>query len=124
MYSNITGVVFETDCEIGRPSGSVQGNNLSSICTEPGSPNLPTGETVSVKAGILSPSDFSGTPRVATVTFDDAYADTNYIISLSGEDARIFTYQSKAVDGFVVNTNANGALTGEVSWFVTRVGEL
>ena len=124
MLSNVTGVVFETDCEIGRPTGFAIGLNLSSLCTEPGSPNLPASESVTIKAGLLQPDDFSGTPLVAQVTFETALADTNYAVAISGVDARIFSYQSKETTGFIINTNANGALSGEVSWVVTPVGEI
>jgi hypothetical protein len=123
MNSNVTGAVFETDCEVGRPIGLVIGNNLRAICTEPGSPNLAASESVTVKAGLVSAESFSGTPLVAQVTFETALPDTNYSIAISGVDARIFSYQSKETTGFIINTNANGALSGEVSWIVTPVGE-
>jgi len=101
-------------------------NNLIGIC------DLDTGECVDIsippqariiKGGTLSPDDFSGTPLLATVSFDNDFSDTTYVISLAGEDARLFTYQSKTVSGFVINANSDTELEGEVSWTATVAGE-
>ena len=94
--------------------------------------DLDTGQTLEVivgsqsriaKAGILQPDDFSGTPQLATVTFVNPYPDATYVIALSGVDSRLFSYQSKTAQGFVVNANSYDALTGEVSWTTTISGE-
>lgn len=126
MYLNVTGVVFETNCELGKLTGLVDPCNVGSFCTEPGSPNLPPPPPPlarSVKAGIILPGSFSGSPKTYTVVFVNPFTDINYSIALSGVDARSLTFQSKSVNGFVVNTNANGGLSGEVCWIATPIGE-
>lgn len=81
------------------------------------------GGSVLKKCGVESFNTFAGTPLKKTVTFSNAYADDLYTINLSGTDARIFTYESKTASGFVINTNADTALSGEVSWQTFRIGE-
>lgn len=75
------------------------------------------------KSGLLTNADFSGSPSVATVVFSSPMPDLNYTITITGEDSRVWSYQGKTTDGFIINTNANQLLTGEVSWQAIRVGE-
>jgi hypothetical protein len=77
-----------------------------------------------VKAGVVASGSFSGSPKKATVTFTAAFGSTNYAIEIKGVDVRTWSYDSatKATTGFVINSNANAALTGEVSWTATEVG--
>jgi hypothetical protein len=75
------------------------------------------------KAGVALSSAFTGNPKKATITFGTAFANANYAISLEGTDARGFTYESKTAAGFVINANANLALTGDVHWTATATGE-
>jgi hypothetical protein len=49
--------------------------------------------------------------------------NTNYAITITGEDSRSWRYQNKTVNGFTINSGANGALTGEVSWIAISNGE-
>ena len=76
------------------------------------------------KAGIVAAGSFSLNPKKATVTFGTAFSSTNYAIEIKGVDARTWSYDSatKATTGFVINSNANAALTGEVSWTATENG--
>lgn len=76
-----------------------------------------------IKAGILMAGDFSGTPKIAAVTFETPFTDSNYAVVITGEDARAFTYSGKSGDGFTVHANANGAFTSEVSWIAIPTGE-
>lgn len=75
------------------------------------------------KAGIVSSGSFSGTPQKATVNFTTGWPDTNYTIVVLGIDERAWTYENKTTSGFVINSNANQPLTGEVSWIAIRSGE-
>jgi len=72
--------------------------------------------TGNVKAGVLASTDFTGNPKKATVTFASAFSSTSYSITVTGVDARTWAYESKTTGGFVINANANAALTSEVSW--------
>lgn len=73
----------------------------------------------SVKSDSVSNSSFSGTPRTAAVTFGTAFSDTNYAITITGEDARSWTIQSKTASGFTINSNSSVALTGTTYWIAT-----
>jgi hypothetical protein len=74
---------------------------------------------VSTKGGEIVGATFTGFPLRATVTFGSAYPNTSYAISVVGEDARSWTIESKAVGGFVINSNSNVALAGNVYWITT-----
>ena len=81
------------------------------------------GSGVQIKAGIVSSGTFSGNPKKATVTFTSAFTSSNYAIIITGIDSRSWSYESKTAAGFTINTNANAALTGEVSWHAIISGE-
>jgi hypothetical protein len=76
-----------------------------------------------VKAGVIQPGDFDGVNLKATVTFVNAFTDDTYAISISGADQRAFTFEDKTEAGFVINTNSDTELTGEVCWIATTQGE-
>jgi hypothetical protein len=82
--------------------------------------NLPI---LSMKSDTVAAGSFTGNPKKYTVTFTTAYPNTNYTISITGSDNRTFTYESKATTGFVINTNANTVLTGNVDWQTIAIGE-
>jgi len=69
-----------------------------------------------LKAGIVLAASFAGNPKKYTVAFTSSFVDANYAINITGIDARSWTYESKTAAGFVINTNANKVLSGEVSW--------
>lgn len=107
----ITAIAYEVDLDPGAPIGVVLEGQPVSSGPAPG--------TSSVKAGILSPGDFSGTPLTATVTFNTPYDTPVYAIVISGVDQRIFTYSGQTESGFTIQTNADDALTGKVSWLAS-----
>ena len=75
------------------------------------------------KANIAAVGVFSGTPLTASITFATAFPNTNYSVTITGEDARIFTIQNKLAGGFEINTNSNVALTGDTHWHAINYGE-
>jgi len=75
------------------------------------------------KAGSVTNTSFSGNPRKATVTFTTAFSNTNYAISITGEDARSWIIESKVAGSFVINSNSNTALAGNTYWIATAYGE-
>ncbi len=79
--------------------------------------------TREIKTGVVAAASFTGSPRTATVTFATAMSSTNYSITVTGSTARTWSYQSKTVNGFVINANSATALTGEVSWKAISNGE-
>lgn len=82
-----------------------------------------TSGTLPTKSGYKASTDFAGNPKKATVTFGAAFADANYSVEISGADSRIWRSESVAAGSFVINSNANQALTGNVYWTATKHGE-
>ena len=99
--------------------------------------NLSSGECLEIrlgpqsrilKAGVVANSSFAGNPLVASVAFTTPFpAGASVVVQLSGQDARVWSYTltviSGAVTGFAINSNAETALTGSVSWVATTAGE-
>jgi hypothetical protein len=79
--------------------------------------------TREIKSGNRTSGTFTGTPRTSTVTFSTPMSSTSYSIAITGADARTWSYQSKTINGFVINANSGTALTGEVSWTAISNGE-
>ncbi len=75
------------------------------------------------KSGVLISGNFSGNPKIATVTFGTAFADANYSISAIGVDSRAWSIQSVVAGSFVINSNSNTVLTGDVHWTAIKHGE-
>jgi hypothetical protein len=72
-----------------------------------------------VKGGYVSFGSFTGAPKIATVTFGSAFSDNNYTVTVTGEDVRVWSVESKTAAGFTINTNSNVALTNSVYWIAT-----
>jgi len=98
-------------------------NGLTGICSPICSPAPVSTTTIAMKSGIVRANQFSGEPLTFDVVFDEAFASISYSIVITGVDSRSFTYESKTVNGFIINTNADGDLSGEVSWIATPIGE-
>jgi hypothetical protein len=76
------------------------------------------------KSGIVTAGTFAGNPKKATVTFTTAFASANYSVNITGSDGRTWTVESKVAASFVINANANTALTGDVYWQAKLNGEV
>ena len=76
-----------------------------------------------IKSNAHSPGIFGGTPLTASITFTADFPNPNYSVTITGEDARIFTIQNKSATGFEINTNSNIALTGNTYWHAISYGE-
>ena len=81
-----------------------------------------TGSLQGLKAGSGSIASFGGSPLTASFTFTNPYANNNYAVTVTGEDARIWTIQSKTSTGFTINSNSTTALTGPVYWIANSFG--
>jgi len=75
------------------------------------------------KSGGVANTTFTGNPKKATVTFSAAFTDTNYGVTITGEDARSWTIESKIAGSFVINSNANTSLSGTTYWHAIAYGE-
>ena len=72
------------------------------------------------KSGKKLSTDFTGTPtRKATVTFNTAFPDTNYSVSVIGVDSRNWSILNKAAGSFDINAGSAVALTDDVDWIAT-----
>ncbi len=69
-----------------------------------------------IKSGVVS--TFGGNPKTGSVTFSPAYANASYAVTVTGGtgNARSWTIDSKTTTGFIINSNSNTAISGEVNW--------
>jgi hypothetical protein len=75
--------------------------------------------TSSLKALSGSVASFGGTPKSSSITLASSFPNNLYAVTVTGEDARIWTIQSKTSVGFTINSNSSVALTGPVYWIAT-----
>lgn len=84
--------------------------------------NLPT-PSLGIKSNTVAGASFSGSPLTYTVVFASAYPNTNYSITITGEVNRTFTWETKTVNGFIINANSATAFTEDVDWITKSHGE-
>jgi hypothetical protein len=76
-----------------------------------------------LKAGAVADTSFTqpgGTDNYqAVVAFASVYSNNDYAVTVTGEDARSWTIESKTGNGFTINSNSTTPLTGEVYWITT-----
>jgi len=90
------------------------------LSTQTGSMTVASASYVSsVKAGSGSVVSFTGTPLVSAITFGTAYSNNLYSVTITGEDPRVWSVQSKSATGFTINSNSSITLTGPVYWIAT-----
>jgi hypothetical protein len=77
------------------------------------------GVSSNVKGGYVSAVSFTGTPKITAVTFGTAFSDNDYSVTITGEDIRVWSIESKSSTGFTINTNSNVDLTNSVYWIAT-----
>ena len=75
-----------------------------------------------VKAGSGSVASFGGSPLTSSVTFTSAFSNNSYTVTVTGEDARIWSIQSKTSAGFTINSNSSVALANPAYWMATPFG--
>jgi hypothetical protein len=81
-----------------------------------------TGTVISsttTKSGIVSNSILTGTPLNYQVVFTSAFPNTNYSVTVTGGDARVWTVESVTVNGFIINSNSNTGLLYPTYWIAT-----
>jgi len=88
----------------------------------------PNTDSLGTKSGQILNVAFAGNPKKATVTFTTPFANTLYSVALGCETQNdksyLLTYESKTVNGFVINANANNIndlISG--NWCATIIGE-
>jgi hypothetical protein len=81
------------------------------------------GGGLTTKSGNVANTTFAGNPKKATVTFSTPFPNNNYAITITGEDSRTWTIESKAAGSFVINANSNSNLSGTTYWICVAYGE-
>ncbi|NJO65522.1 MAG: hypothetical protein HC836_47735 [Richelia sp. RM2_1_2] len=78
-----------------------------------------------IASGVVAGTSFAGSPqKKVTITFTNPFPDNNYNVTITGENARTFTIESKGASSFVINANANVAFTGNVFWQAIKNGQV
>lgn len=75
--------------------------------------------STTTKSGIVSNSTFTGTPLNYQVVFTSPFINTNYSVTVTGGDARVWTVESITVNGFIINSNSNTGLLYPTYWVAT-----
>lgn len=75
------------------------------------------------RAGVVTAGTFAGSPKTAAVTFAVAMPSATYSVVVTGQDVRTWSISSRTTAGFTISSNANQALTADVSWVATITGE-
>jgi hypothetical protein len=75
--------------------------------------------STTAKSGIVSNSTWTGTPLNYQVSFTSAFPNTNYSVTVTGGDARVWTVESVTVNGFIINSNSNTGLLYSTYWIAT-----
>lgn len=75
-----------------------------------------------VKSGYIPGAFFSGSPKTYQVSFATPYTG-NYSIAISSEDVRVWSFESKNLNGFILNSNSNQPLVNDIYWETIIIGE-
>ena len=76
-----------------------------------------------MRAGSASVASFisaGGDNYISTITLSPQFPNNNYAITVTGEDARSWTIQSKTNTTFVINSNSTTVLSGPVYWIAMQ----
>jgi hypothetical protein len=71
------------------------------------------------KSGIVSNTTWTGSPLNYQVTFTSVFPSTNYSVTVTGGDARVWTIESRGTTGFIINSNSNTGLLYPTYWIAT-----
>ena len=75
--------------------------------------------STTAKSGIVSNTTWTGSPLNYQVVFTSAFPNTNYTVTVTGGDARVWTVESVTVNGFIINSNSNTGLLYPTYWIAT-----
>ena len=103
-------------------SGTISANTISATTYYGDASNL-TNVGLKTKSGIENASGFTGNPKIKAIVFTTPFSSNNYSVTITGEDNRNWTVQSKSSTGFTIDSNTNPLFTGNVFWQAIEVGE-
>jgi hypothetical protein len=75
--------------------------------------------STTAKSSIVSNTTWTGTPLNYQVSFTSAFPSSNYSVTVTGGDARVWTVESVTVNGFIINSNSNTGLLYPTYWIAT-----
>ena len=75
--------------------------------------------STTAKSGIVSNTTWTGSPLNYQVVFTSAFPNTNYSVTVTGGDARVWTVESVTINGFIINSNSNTGLLYPTYWVAT-----
>ena len=75
--------------------------------------------STTAKSGIVSNTTWTGSPLNYQVVFTSAFPNTNYSVTVTGGDARVWTVESVTANGFIINSNSNTGLLYPTYWIAT-----
>lgn len=82
-------------------------------------------DSFKTRSGIVAAGSFAGNPKKATVNFTAfSPASTAYSVVVTGSDGRSWTIENPTTSSFVINSQANTALTGNVYWQLQLNGDV
>ena len=109
-------------------SGSVASASYSiSASYAPGNPSISASYAVTasysyprthVEFGVISGSSFTGTPQIYNIVYANSFPNNIYVVSIIGEDARVWSTANRSTTGFTISSNSNAPLAGMVMWRV------
>lgn len=94
----------------------LSGTNIENLYVKKGS--LPQ-----FKSGKVNKSLFSGQPYTYEVQFVSVLPDTDYTITVTGKDLRVWSIENESISGFTINTNSNAPLSNDTYWQLISIGE-
>jgi len=114
VSSSIALIINSTGITQGSFSGSLIGTSSYAVSAS----YVPSQAQFHVEKGIVSGSQFIGTPLYLNIMFSNSFSDTIYNVNVIGEDARIWSISDRTTSSFSINTNSSQPLTGVVMWRV------
>ena len=108
----------------GASSKSLKNNDSIEVISDGGNWIIVAGtgsvtSSTTTKSGIVSNSTFTGTPLNYQVVFTSSFINSNYSVTVTGGDARVWTVESVTVNGFIINSNSNTGLLYPTYWVAT-----
>jgi hypothetical protein len=108
----------------GASSKSLKNNDSIEVVSDGGNWIIVAGtgsvtSSTTTKSGIVSNSTFTGTPLNYQVVFTSPFINSNYSVTVTGGDARVWTVESVTVNGFIINSNSNTGLLYPTYWVAT-----
>jgi hypothetical protein len=118
LYANTASYSFTSSYELGYEISSSYASSSTWAISASWSPSV---DLPHVEKGIVSGSDFSGSPKYINVNYSKTFLNNIYIISIIGDDARLWTANNRTTSSFTINSNSNQPIIGMVMWRIEEI---